>query len=202
MRKNLICLLILLVTITALPSYCFAKNHSKAFDSYATNGIKGTLTKEINILILNQLDANSNEKYINVFRNKDGSIDYIAVDTIKVNRFSNNISQLIYDSIKDYENKFKIPFGNTLGIKLLSGIGPKITFNVSHLNAVSYEVKSELISSGINQTLHRVSIVFNTEIECVAPFYDKKITITNEIIVSEILLMGNIPEIIVSPIGN
>lgn len=201
MRNKIIILIAFVIIFTSIPFYGFVKNHSEAYDFYAENGIKSELSKEINILIVDELNK-SNDDYINVTRKKDGTIDYISVDTVKVNKFANNMSEMIYDCIYIHEGDFQIPLGNAIGIKILSERGPKIKFNVSHLNTVSYKLNSELISSGINQTLHRVSIVFETEINCAAPFYEKSTMIKNEIIISEILLIGSVPEIVVSPVGN
>lgn len=197
--KRLIVIFVVIILLLSLPCYLFSKHHSAAFDSYVENGIKGDVSKEINTYLVEKLNNKYSEEFINIHRKSEGSIDYISLDTNKINIFANELSYEIYDNITLNKNKFSIPIGNALGIKLLSEKGPTISFSVFHENFVSYKIKSEVVSGGINQTLHRVSIEFKTDIKCVAPFYDKSTEIITSVVISEILIVGKVPEIITSP---
>ena len=74
------------------------------------------------------------------------------------------------------------------------GIGPDIPIKVSLLGTVDTEIKSEFISKGINQTLHRIYVEFYCNMRVASPLknYDK--SIINQVIVAEHVIVGTIPE--------
>ena len=50
----------------------------------------------------------------------------------------------------------KLHFGSFTGLKLMSGKGPGIKIRISTIGNVKTDLKSEFVSKGINQTLHRI----------------------------------------------
>ena len=81
---------------------------------------------------------------------------------------------------------------------MLSSKGPEINVSIKPISIVEYKIKSEFIGEGINQTLHRISIVFNTVITCLAPFHESSVTIETEMVLSETLIIGKVPNTILS----
>ena len=47
-------------------------------------------------------------------------------------------------------------FGSFTGFKLLAGKGPGIKIRITPIGNVETDLKSEFITQGINQTLHRI----------------------------------------------
>lgn len=54
-------------------------------------------------------------------------------------------------------------------------------------------MKSEFISQGINQTLHRVYLQIKCEVSILTPFENISKNITNQILLAESVIVGNIP---------
>lgn len=201
MKKKIIIIIFLISMSISVIALGFFKNHTAVFESYSNTGVKGVITKEINNLLVEKLNEENNyDLYIKIVRKGNDEIEYVTIDSVKLNILANELSESIHNSIDNKSNQFGVPLGNTIGIQLLSGRGPKISFNINRVGSVGYEIRSELQSSGINQSLHRVCIDFKTEINCVAPFYSENLLINNTIVISEILIIGNIPEVMYSPV--
>ena len=79
-------------------------------------------------------------------------------------------------------------------MKLLAGIGPKIKITISSIGNVKTDLKSEFSSKGINQTLHRVYLQVDCEVNILTPFNKISKRITNQILIAENVIVGNIPD--------
>lgn len=84
-------------------------------------------------------------------------------------------------------------FGSFTGSKLLAGKGPDVKIQISSIGNVETELKSEFSEQGINQTLHRVYLRVRCQINILTPFENIKKDITNEVLLAENVIVGNIP---------
>ena len=84
-------------------------------------------------------------------------------------------------------------FGSFTGSKLLAGKGPEVKIQISSIGNVETELKSEFFEQGINQTLHRVYLTVRCQINILTPFENINKDITNEILLAENVIIGNIP---------
>ena len=64
----------------------------------------------------------------------------------------------------------KLLFGSFTGFKLLAGKGPGVKITISSIGSVETDLKSEFISQGINQTLHRVYLQVKCYVSILTPF--------------------------------
>lgn len=88
----------------------------------------------------------------------------------------------------------KLLFGSFTGFKLLSGRGPGVKIRISSIGNVETDLRSEFISQGINQTLHRVYLQVKCELSILTPFDDISEEITNQVLLAESVIVGNIPD--------
>lgn len=198
MNKRILLSLLCLLLITAAVTLRITRYYTIACDDFANNGVKGNLTKIINEKIANnQYFCNIQyDQIVNISYFSNGQISSIKVNTEILNKVTLELSNTIYNSILESENDFQLPLGNAFGIRYLSGKGPKINVTVLPLGAVTHKIGSELITSGINQTLHRISVKYTTEVSCIAPFHESKFEIETTVIIAEILIVGEVPQII------
>ncbi len=174
----------------------FSTNYKTSCAIFANNSIKGDITKEINIILG---DLNTNElsiKKISYKENRDVSV--IDINSNAINGICNKISSDIYDLLQSKRFQYGIPIGNVLGTPYFSSKGYKIKFEVVSVGYVNYNINSELISGGVNQTVHRISAIFSVKIQCIAPFQKIEIEMSLPLILSETLISGNIPLIMLS----
>lgn len=55
-------------------------------------------------------------------------------------------------------------------------------------------MKSEFVSQGINQTIHRVYLEVRCKVNILTPFRDIEKDITNQVLLIENVIVGRIPE--------
>ncbi len=170
--------------------------YSIVCDEYAENGVKGTITSNINKCVMEALDEISfGTPIYKTEINDNNEVESIIIDSNRLNKTALLLSEKIYLCIED-NIRFGFPFGNVLGVKFLSGRGPKIHVTAVPIGFIEYDYRSELLSSGINQTLYRIKIDFKCNISVLAPFYEREISITTSVIIAEILIVGSVPNLL------
>lgn len=200
MKKRIICILLSILLFLTAFVIRIASNYSIACDTYADQGIKGSLAQNINKALSESLNESniSYDTFAKIHYLPDGRIGAINIDTIKLNLLATDLSNQIYECINKTDNNFGVPFGNILGDPYSSGTGPKVRVTIVPVGNVNFEIQSELISGGINQTLHRISVRFYTSLNCLVPFHKSNCTISTTIIIAETLIVGEIPNTILS----
>lgn len=198
MKKRLIYVFISFLLISMFFVIRLSRFYSVACDNYAESGIKADLTLIVNKTIYNHIE--NNDDYRNtviINRTEDGKIVSLYIDSIKLNKIISDLTQEIQLSISNNtSNHYGFPIGNALGIKMLSGKGFELGVDVIPIGAVEYELKSNLESCGINQTLHRIILEFDINVNCLSPFHETKIMISTSVIICETLIIGDVPNIL------
>ena len=80
-----------------------------------------------------------------------------------------------------------------LGSKILSGRGPDIPIKMSTVGNVETDLVSQFSEAGINQTLHRIYLNVNCKVTILTPFDSIEETITNQVLLAEAVIMGEVP---------
>ncbi len=130
--------------------------------------------------------------------NKNGEISAISANSITVNKIKSGITLNITEKLNSHQKEFiKVPIGNLFNSFLLNGRGFNLKVKLTGYSFVHTDVKSEFKENGINQTLHRiyltVSLKANTHIGTVTHSEEIK----TKILLSETVLVGNVPEVYV-----
>ena len=106
-----------------------------------------------------------------------------------------DLTENIQNRFNEMENtQIDIPIGNLFGIYYFSGIGPSIPAKVKISGTLDTEVKSEFLAKGINQTLHRIYVNFECYVRIITPIKNFQKKITNQVIIAEHVIVGNIPD--------
>lgn len=84
-------------------------------------------------------------------------------------------------------------FGSFTAFKLLSARGPGIKIKISSAGEVETDLRSEFTAQGINQTLHRVYLQVKCKVNILTPFDNIEKEITNQVLLVENVIVGNIP---------
>lgn len=127
-------------------------------------------------------------------KDNNGKIIALQAKVIEMNQVSSMIGtkmQELYSQINDAY--VKIPIGNFTGNALLAGRGPNIVVRIIPAGTVSTDFKTEFISTGINQTRHRIYLEIISKVRIVAPLTTKTIEVVNNVNVAETVLIGDVP---------
>ena len=131
-----------------------------------------------------------------VVMNKDnnGNILMIESNMKNINIVISDVANRIQKSINNTkEEDINISLGSFTGISILSGRGIKIPIRISTIGNVKTNVKSEFISKGINQTLHRLYLEIECEVSILTPFNTINEHIENQLVIAENIIVGEIP---------
>lgn len=156
--------------------------------------------RSVATVISNQESTKAMNKYqyeelYTIEKDLEGNISIIRSNVVPINNMISDLTEGIqnrFDEIQ--ETTIKIPVGNLFGIYYFSGAGPSIPARVIMTGTLDTEIKSEFIAKGINQTLHRIYVNFECYVQIITPIKNFKKKITNQVIIAEHVIVGNIPD--------
>lgn len=192
-RKYLKILLVLLVAIIV---YNLVLSYIEpVFETLCEEKVKSIAT-----VISNQESTKAMNKYqydelYTIEKDEAGNVVIIKSNVVPINNMISDLTEGIqnrFDEMK--ETQIDIPIGNIFGIYYFSGMGPSIPAKVATTGTLDTEVKSEFIAKGINQTLHRIYVNFECNVKIITPIKNFEKQITNQFIVAEHVIVGNIPD--------
>ena len=186
--------LIIILIIFFIIYYMLIKAITPVFNRLCSDKAKSVAT-----IICNQQTTKSieNYKYSDFFvihTDENKNIKMIEANMININIVTSNIAEKIQLEINNKQNEdIYISSGSFTGISLLSGRGIKIPIRISTIGNVETNIKSEFVSEGINQTLHRLYLEIECEISILTPFNTINEKIKNQFILAENIIVGNLP---------
>ena len=133
--------------------------------------------------------------FIVIHKDDIGNVLMLESNMKNINIVISDVANRIQKSINNTESEdVSISLGSFTGVSILSGRGIKIPIRISTIGTVKTNVKSEFISQGINQTLHRLYLDIESEISVLTPFNTINESITNQLILAENIIVGEIPQ--------
>lgn len=126
---------------------------------------------------------------------KNNIVTSLSVNTQAVNKLQNEFSNIFQNKMDDLITQyFSVPVGDLTGLTMLSSKGPRLKFSYDMTGSVDVELNSEFDTSGINQTIHRVTMVVDAEVVFISQSYMENLKIRNEFAVSETVIVGDTPD--------
>lgn len=135
------------------------------------------------------------EDICNIEKDVNGNITLISANVIPVNEIISDVAVKIQEELNNTNNgKFYIRLGSLTGTKILSGRGPNIEMKMSTVGNVETDLRSEFISSGINQTLHKIYLQVDCNVIVLTPFNNIEQKISNQVLLAEAVIVGITPD--------
>lgn len=117
------------------------------------------------------------------------------LNVTNVNKICTDISILLQESLDNKNNtRFNVKLGSLTGSKLLIGRGPNVEIIMETAGDIETNIKSEFLSAGINQTLHKIYIDIKCNINLLTAYKDTKEEVNVQVLLAEAVIVGNIPE--------
>ena len=89
--------------------------------------------------------------------------------------------------------KFSLPLGAFTDITLLSTLGPQTEISFYLTGSVNCNIKSKFESGGVNQTIHHIYLIVNTDIITISPEYKEQCSFSTDYEIAQTVIVGNIP---------
>lgn len=192
LRRLLIALLIIAV--------CFVVLRGKYRDvvrDLAQTQVKNSTSDLTNDAIAKQI-ANGNIAYDRlIFFEKDlnGKITALKTNMSEVNRLKTDILNIINDEILALDAvSIGIPLGSLFLPELLSGKGPAIPVHILSIRNSDATFVSHFEQAGINQTLHKLTMVVSIDVSVLALAETTSFTMESEVVVAETIIVGDVPQ--------
>ena len=164
------------------------------FDTLCENRAKSIATIVSNEQASNIMKEHTYDEFFTIEKDTNGNITMIKSNIIPINEVISDVAVKIQEEInKRGRENIEIALGSFTGFKLLANRGPGVKIKISSIGNVETDLKSEFISQGINQTLHRVYLEVNCEISILTPFNDISKNIKNQVLLIENIIVGNVP---------
>lgn len=187
----------IVITISALTLiYNMILNYiSPVFETMCEEKVKSIATiisNQQSTIIMNKYQY---EELYTIEKDEAGNIVIIKSNVVPINNLISDLTENIQNEFNKLEKtQINIPLGNLFGTYFFSGVGPNIPAKVMISGTLDTEVKSEFISKGINQTLHRIYVNFDCNVKILTPIKNYSKMITNQVIIAEHVIVGNIPD--------
>ena len=127
-------------------------------------------------------------------READGSVSAVKTNVAAVNMLAAQVLERAVSQTAEQKISVGIPVGNLVGSTLLSGKGPKIPVELMMLSSSVAGFRSELTTAGINQTRHQILLELNIAVSLLMPWRTVSTQVDTEILVSETVIVGKVPE--------
>ncbi len=134
-------------------------------------------------------------RLVNLTTNAEGEIISLESNVMSINRLKTGISGMIERELERISAiGIDIPIGTLVGIELLHGRGFSVGMSVEPLGYATTTIISEFTQAGINQTLHRIVIQIDAEVDAIIPGYSARVPVSTSIVAAETIIVGRVPE--------
>lgn len=164
------------------------------FDTLCENRAKSIATMVSNEQATNVMKKYTYDELFSIEKDANGNIAMIKSNIIPINEIISDVANKIQENMNNRgKEDIEIALGSFTGFKLLAGRGPGVKIKITTIGDVETDLKSEFISTGINQTLHRVYLQVKCKVNILTPFNSISKEITNQVLLLENIIVGNIP---------
>ena len=164
------------------------------FNTLCENRAKSIATIISNEQATIVMTEHSYDELFTIEKDNNGNVVMIKANVVPINEIISDVANRIQEQLDQKGREdVEIALGSFTGFKLLAGRGPGIKIRISSIGNVETDLRSEFTSQGINQTLHRVYLQVKCRVSILTPFNDIEQEITNQVLLAENVIVGNIP---------
>lgn len=154
------------------------------------------VTAVVNNAVSDIIDADGYDfdYFVSLDKNSDGEVTAISSNMAHINALSAQILDRVISSTENGVLNIKIPVGNLTGSNLLVGKGPDVSVDIIMLTSSRVDFKSEIFSSGINQTKYQLMLEVSVDIDVLIPWGTDSATVITEVLVADTVIVGKVPQ--------
>ena len=140
-------------------------------------------------------DNVSYQELVDTQMDAEGRVSMLRANTMRMNALAAQTAMVAEQELNSAENQFvEIPLGAALGIRSLSGFGPRISVQILPVGAVSTAYDTEFETAGINQTRHKIFLSLRATVSLIIPTGSQLVEVESAMLIAESIIVGNVPE--------
>jgi len=187
LTAGILLLFVMIILVTRL---------SPLITQFAVSNSGDVITKIVNDSVT-EVTASEHVGYddlVTLKKDSAGNITALVTNMASINRLQAKISNTVIEKLNESDAEtVKVPLGNLIGGVLFSGRGPKIAAKVLSLSSVNTDFKNKFTAAGINQTQHQIMLDIDVELNVLLPSSTETVTVSNEIVIAETIIVGEVP---------
>ncbi|MDR1927719.1 MAG: sporulation protein YunB [Oscillospiraceae bacterium] len=126
-------------------------------------------------------------------RTEGETIRSIETNALEINLVKGKINAAVEKAVALRNAKLRLPLGALLGSDLFAGAGPKITVPLTMTGHALSDVHSDLVSSGVNQTMHRILLSLHVTLSVILPDKIATAEVETTVCLAETVIVGSVP---------
>ncbi len=143
------------------------------------------------------------DKLVQLQQDDAGTVLAITSDPGQVNLLRARVSTAALEAIAAVDvHTMGVPLGSLFELDLLWALGPTIRVRSLTAGTVSTHVRSEFLSAGINQTLHRILVDVTVPLTVLLPGDRANTQVSTTVCLAETVVVGRVPETYLNWSGN
>ncbi len=152
-------------------------------------------TQAVNEAIYERIGPNIKyDAFVSVREDKDGNVTWAQVNTVEINRITNQITIAVQEQFKLFKSEtIRIPFGQVYGSQILANLGPRIPVEITPIGTVQTSVIDTFEEAGINQTRHKIYCMVHSDVRIVLPFITQTIEVESQVPLADMVYLGRVP---------
>ena len=132
---------------------------------------------------------------INIQKDSEGKITLVSANAVKMNELAASTAIAAQDKILNLgEQGIGIPLGTILGGQLMTGRGPQIVVKFEPMGSVTTDFMTEFEDAGINQTRHKVYLVFKATVRILIGNAAQTVEISTQVLIADTIIIGDVPD--------
>lgn len=194
--KSAVLITVAVLVVLATAVTLFIHSMTPAIVSLAVADVKTRTLQWINSAVFSVMSVQGNSQLVTVQKDSGGDIALITANTALINDIAQKTASEVQNNVGLLAGSgVKIPLGTATGFPLLTGKGPLLSVDVDPVGRTVCVFRSEFFSQGINQTLHRIILDVSVTVEIVMAGHIETVETAVPVIVSESVIVGNIPSV-------
>lgn len=195
-KKNRWHLLILVLLLLLAGAILMEQNLSQTMLDLAYARAYSMAVETINEAVMEIVGQGvSYEELIDATMDATGHVSMLRANTMRMNELASQTAILAEEDLNSAENQFvEIPLGAALGVRFLSGFGPRITVQILPIGAVHTNFETEFEAAGINQTRHKIFLSLRATVSLIVPTGSQLVEVKTTVPIAESIIVGEVPD--------
>ena len=154
------------------------------------------MTYRINSVVHRLMESGgyAGASYVEFEKNDRGEVTAVSSDMSRINGLSARILDEIVGENEPGELTVQIPLGNLTGVSLLMGRGPAVPVKILALTSSRVEFNNSIVTAGINQTRHQISLHIIVDIDILIPWGTESSQVVTDVLIADTVIVGQVPD--------